>query len=264
MVAVLQNDRTITVDQVDEAKATDLHACSTTDAGRWRVQEGSAGPCREPVRRRATLLLSVVAGVGPVLYIVLTVVLGLLWEGYDPVRDTQSELGAVDSPYMWVMNAAGFGGLGLSILAFAASYALALRGGWQQAVAVVFLGVAGLGMVIVGFFPCDPGCVDVTATGRLHGVFSAPGAIGLPAAAIISAWVFARDGRFSTRWQALSLLLGVLTLASGPVIQSGVLTDANGLLQRAGMWPALLWMTAVSLRLLTLTRRAPPAAGGWQ
>ncbi len=226
------------------------------------MQEGSVGSWRERVPGATTRLLAVVAGVGPVLYILLTVVLGLLWAGYDPIRDTQSELGAVDSPYQAVMNVAGFGGLGLSILAFAACYALVLRGGWPQAVAVIFLGVAGLGMVIVGFFPCDPGCVDVTATGRLHGVFSAPGAIGLPAAAILSAWVFARDGRFSSRWQVLSLLVGVLTLASGPVIQSGVLTDANGLLQRAGMWPALLWMTAVSLRLLTLDRRAPLTASG--
>ena len=226
------------------------------------MQDGSVGSWRERVPGAATMLLSVVAGVGPVLYILLTVVLGLLWEGYDPIRDTQSELGAVDSPYQAVMNVAGFGGLGLSILAFAASYALVLRGGWPQAVAVILLGVAGAGMVIVGFFPCDPGCVDVTATGRLHGVFSAPGAIGLPAAASLSAWVFARDGRFSTRWQIVSLLVGLLTLASGPVIQAGVLTDANGLLQRAGMWPALLWMTAVSLRLLSLTRRTPPPGRG--
>jgi hypothetical protein len=91
-----------------------------------------------------------------VVYILLTVVLGLLWEGYDPIRDTQSELGAVNSPYRWVMNVAGFGGLGLSILAFAASYALVLRGGWPQAVAVIFLGVAGLGMVIVGSSPATP------------------------------------------------------------------------------------------------------------
>lgn len=66
----------------------------------------------------------------------------------------------------------------------------------------------------------------------------------------------------STRWQVLSLLVGVLTLASGPVIQAGFLTDATCMLQRASMWPALLWITAVFLRLLTLTWRAPPAASG--
>jgi hypothetical membrane protein len=50
---------------------------------------------------------------------VLVTVLGLLWDSYDPVRDTQSELGAVDAPYRLVMNLAGFMGIGVSILAFA-------------------------------------------------------------------------------------------------------------------------------------------------
>lgn len=36
--------------------------------------------------------------VGPFCYVVLVTVLGLLWEGYDPIRDTQSELAAVGSP----------------------------------------------------------------------------------------------------------------------------------------------------------------------
>lgn len=68
--------------------------------------------------------LAVVAEAAPALYILLTVVHGLLCEGYDPIRDTQSELRSVDSPYLWVMNAAGFSGLGLSILAFTGANAL--------------------------------------------------------------------------------------------------------------------------------------------
>jgi hypothetical membrane protein len=195
----------------------------------------------------------------------LTVVLGLTWEGYDPIRDTQSELGGVDSPVQVVMNVAGFMALGVAILAFAGAYAMLLRPGWATWVATALLVVAGAGMVVVGFFPCDPGCVDVTSTGRLHGVFSAPGAIGLPAAAMVSALVFARDGRWGTGWQATSLLLGALSLASGPLIAAELVTGANGLLQRAAMWPALLWMTAVSIRLLALTRTSvdrPPPPGG--
>jgi len=61
---------------------------------------------------------------------VLVTALGLLWEGYDPVRDTQSELGAVGSPYRGLMNIAGFMGLGVSILAFSAAYILLLRKGF--------------------------------------------------------------------------------------------------------------------------------------
>jgi len=195
---------------------------------------------------------SLVAAVGPVAYIVLTVVLGLLWDGYDPIRDTQSELGAVNSPYKAVMNIGGFMGLGVCILSFAVAFGLVLRGGWAKVLVLVLVGIAGVGMVVVGFFPCDADCVDVTRTGRLHGTFSAPGAIGLPVAAIVSSLVFRIDGRLGTGWQLLSFWMGLLALASGPVIQAELLLEWNGLLQRAAMWPPLLWMAAVSVRIHAL------------
>jgi hypothetical protein len=111
-------------------------------------------------------------------------------------------------------------------------------------------------MVVVGFFPCDAGCVDVTATGRLHSLFSLPGAIGLPAAAMVSAPVFRRDGRFGTAWQVGSFWLGLATLISGPLIAAELVGGVNGLVQRAAMWMPLGWMLAVSIRLYRLARPA--------
>lgn len=193
--------------------------------------------------------LAAVAIVGPLFYIGLTTGLGLFVDGYDPIRDTQSELGAVDSPVHHLMNFTGFAPLGLSILGFAALYALVVRRGWVQLLAVLLLGIAGVGMVAVSFFPCDAGCVDITDTGRMHGLLSAPGAIGLPVTAMISAYLFRDDPRFGTRWQSVSFWLGALALASGPVVAAGLLEDAVGLLQRAGMWSPLIWMSITAARL---------------
>ena len=203
-------------------------------------------------KNRTARALAVAAAVGPVAYIVLTIVLGLQWDGYNPLRDTQSELGAVDSPYRHVMNVGGFMALGVWILAFAAAYAMVLRRSWVKTLVAVLLVVAGVGMIVVGFFPCDAGCVDVTRTGRLHGLWSAPGAFGLSAAAMISSQVFRLDGRFSTPWQFASFWGGALSLAIGPVVGADLLPEWNGLLQRSGMWLAILWMAAVSARLAYL------------
>jgi hypothetical membrane protein len=192
---------------------------------------------------------AIISAVGPLFYVALVVVLGLLWGGYDPIRQTQSELGAVDSPYGDLMNVAVFMGLGLTILAFAAAYHLLLNGSWAKTLATVLLVLGGLGMVVVGFFPCDAGCVDVTRTSELHSIFSMPGAIGLPAAAMFSSLAFRVDGRFSVAWQTVSFWLGLLTLASGPVIAAEVAGDAGGALQRAAMWAPLLWTSAVSWKL---------------
>jgi hypothetical membrane protein len=90
-----------------------------------RVSRGV--PSRRPVTDRVGRALALVGVIGPLGYLVLVTVLGLGWEGYDPIRDTQSELGAVNSPSRLVMNVAGFMGVGVSILAFAVAYWLLLR-----------------------------------------------------------------------------------------------------------------------------------------
>ena len=199
--------------------------------------------------RRWLSSLAVLVALAAPAYILWTTVLGLSWEGYNEIRDTQSELGAVDSPVRHLMNVGGFMALGVAILGFAVLYVLSLSRGRVTGLATGLLVIAGVGMIVVGFFPCDAGCIDVTETGRLHGRFSAPGAIGLPAAAMLSAYVFMSDGRFSPRFGRWSFWVGLLALASGPVIAAGLLEDANGLLQRAGIWPPLLWMSLVAYRL---------------
>ncbi len=209
-------------------------------------------------RRAAVRVLASIGVAGPVCYIVFVTVLGAMWEGYDPIRDTQSELGAVDSPYQTLMNVVGFCGLGVSILAFAGAYGIVLRGGWARTLAIGLLVFAGVGMIVVGFFPCDAGCVDVTSTGRLHGSFSMPAAIGLPVAAMLSSLVFRSDGRLGAGWQVVSFWLGLLALVSGPIVAAGLSEGVLGLLQRAGMWPPLIWMSAVSLRLRALEPRPAP------
>lgn len=211
------------------------------------------------MRARLATGAAVLGTAGPPLYLVLTIVLGLLEPGYDAVRDTQSELGAVDAAHPAVMNVGGFTALGIALLGFATAYALVLRGGWERWAAAGLAAVAGLGMVAVGFFPCDSGCVDVTATGRVHGVLSAPAAVALPTAAVLSARVLGLDGRFGRSWSWVSFVVGLVGLASGPVVAAGLLGDALGLVQRVGMWPPLLWSSALSWRLLVLTRRGDTA-----
>ncbi|WP_372735481.1 DUF998 domain-containing protein [Nocardioides sp.] len=117
--------------------------------------------------------------------------------------------------------------------------------------------IAGSGMVVVGFLPCDPGCVDVTTTGRLHSAFSAPGAIGLPAAMMLSAHVLRADGRFGISTQVVSFWLGLATLLSGPLVAIEVVGDWIGLVQRLGMWPTLIWMTVMAVRLRHLPWQDP-------
>jgi Protein of unknown function (DUF998) len=105
---------------------------------------------------------------------------------------------------------------------------LLLRKGFVTTLATGLLAIAGVSLVVAGFLPCDAGCVDVTRTGRLHSVFSMPGAIGLPLAAMVSGLVFRRDGRFGTAWQVLSFWLGLVSLGSGPIIAAELTEGSTG------------------------------------
>ena len=207
-------------------------------------------------RAFVTRFLTLVGIAGPIYYIGYVTLLGFLWVGYDPIRQTQSELGAVGAPHGLLMNVAGFMALGVVILAFAAAYHLVLRPSAWRWVASGLMVVAGLGMITVGFFPCDAGCVDVTRTSELHSTFSMPGAIGLPVAVMLSALAFRHDARLGPAGQVVSFLLGLATLASGPIVAADLLPDHLGLLQRVGMWTPILWMTAVSLRLNAMSQSA--------
>ena len=199
---------------------------------------------------------ALLGALGPLVFMTVVLLAGLSWQGYDPVRQTQSELGAVDSPVRWVMNLGGFVALGITLLAFALAYRALLRRSVWREVVVGLLVVAGVGMIAVGFAPCDAGCVDVTATGRWHSILSAPGAIGVSLAMIASGPAFRLDGGFSARWQLASVTLGALTLLSGPLIALELFGDVAGLLQRAAMGVAMVWLCAVGARLVVAERSA--------
>ena len=195
------------------------------------------------------------AALAPVVYLIVTIALGLALPGYSVVGDTQSELGASDAPRGWVMNFGGFFVLGLGVLAFALAYWAVLRGSLMATLAVALIVLAGVGTVAVSFFPCDPGCVDVTSTGRAHALLSAPGAIGLPGAAVLSAWVVRDKPAFGPAWAKGSFLAGATAFVAGPLVGLEVLDVFNGMIQRLGMWTALGWMSAICIRLWQVVGR---------
>ena len=63
------------------------------------------------------LRILIFAGVvGPVFYFSLLIILGVMWEGYDPIVQSMSEIGGVMSPYKNIMNYLGFSLLGIFIV----------------------------------------------------------------------------------------------------------------------------------------------------
>lgn len=197
-------------------------------------------------------LLLISGIISPVFYILLLTILGLMWPGYNPISTGMSEIGAVDSPFKDIMNYLGFSLLGFSIFAFSFCLKSYFRKNLQMNIASILLSVGGIFMFLVGFFPCDAGCIDVTQTGRFHSLTSTIPAILIPLAAMLSAYPVSK--KMGNNWGYVSFCLGVLSMSSGPIMFIESLNKYSGLIQRFGIGFSLLWIILVTGKLL-LTKK---------
>lgn len=187
--------------------------------------------------------------IGPAFYWVLLTALGMIWTGYDPVSQSMSEIGAVDSPFKNAMNYAGFSLLGVFIILFSIGFVSCFHRSATIIISFALLLIGGVFMFLVGFFPCDAGCVDVTRTSELHSITSTIPAICLPLAAMLSAAAISM--RWGNRFGTLLFFAGFLSMASGPLMFVPFFEDKIGLIQRLGIGFSLLWMMTVSAKALS-------------
>jgi hypothetical protein len=199
-----------------------------------------------------TRLQAICGIVGPILFIVVTLGFPLLRPGYDPIRQYMSELGEVDAPYAIGYNMPAFL-LGLLLIAFDFGLHRGITEGKGSKLAPILMAVAGVGWVGASFFHCDPGCVNESVTGKMHGV---AGIIAVPPLAIAPLALLPRLKKDNRWWsyQAFSRIMGALAVTLFAVMFTGEVSPAlepyRGLLQRLTSYTALLWMEVTAIRLL--------------
>jgi hypothetical membrane protein len=186
----------------------------------------------------------------PIFYFILLSILGYLWVGYNPIEQSMSEIGAINSPYKDIMNYLGFSFLGLCFLVFSLRLRKELVPTIRSTIIYSSVFVAGFFMFLVGFFPCDVSCIDVSQTGELHSITSTVPAILLPISAIISGSVFSEDTKFNTKLGYSSFILGILSLSTGPLMFIDSVENFSGLFQRVGIGLVLVWIISLSYFIL--------------
>ena len=136
--------------------------------------------------------------VGPAFFVVSFLVQGAVRPGYDPLRHPVSSL-SLGGGAAWVQSAT-FLITGLLVIAFAVGLGRAGCGRWTP----ILIGLVGLGLMGAGVFTSDPingyppGTpipAPRTTSGILHDQFSTPVFTALPAACLVMARRFGRQGR---------------------------------------------------------------------
>ena len=188
--------------------------------------------------------------VSPVLWLGLIALAGALRHDFSHVTQLISELGERGSAAEALMRYAAFGFTGFLYLCFAASLMATFRHGWLHTAAALLIALDGVGRIGAGVFPCDPGCIRVSATHDLHILFATIGFSSGILAAILWGALFRRLPHF----QSLSLL----SIGSGGVALVSLLLmswDGNplavpGLFEHLATGVLSAWLLAFAVRLV--------------
>jgi hypothetical membrane protein len=179
---------------------------------------------------------------GPIIYASTVFILGLLWPGYNHVTQFMSELGSSGAPHAFIMNTIGFQLLGLLLIVFSLGLHREIKPG--SVLSPILIASSGLGLILTGALQCDPGCINVTLTGRLHS-YSAI----LAALAMIFA-VLSISPRIEGKYRVYSYSTGLITAVISIAYILPIFKAWEGAIQRLGMAIPLLWIQVISIRLL--------------
>jgi hypothetical membrane protein len=194
----------------------------------------------------------------PVIRLGLLFILGTLQPNYSQVRDFISELGAEGAPFANVMNYVGIALVGALLALFSIPLYRVTKPGWLVLGGAASMALSGLTFIVVGFFPCDPGCsvAAPSMTMRVHILagFSAMGTQSL-AAWLYGFGLIARSG--SRQYAIASLALeSVAIVALALLVGFGSHFQWPGLLQKIEQAATDLWALLSGLYCLTRLRMA--------
>lgn len=203
----------------------------------------------------------------PVFFVAVFLIAGAMRPDYSALRHPVSSLSLEAWGWVQVVN---FVITGTLLLAFAIGVRLALLRGGSSTWGPMLLRLVGFGFVGAGIFVNDPlnsyppGTplvpTERTVHGRIHDLFGVLVFLGLPAACLVYAWLFAR--REKGRWAAYSALSGIAMLAAFALAAAGFdqvpgLSDFAGLFQRLSLAFGLGWTALLAVHLLRTTGNWP-------
>ena len=187
----------------------------------------------------------------PLMWASAIILCGSLTPGYSHLTQYISELGARGVSTELLMRYTGFVPTGLMHAAFAASLYVAFKESKLASVAAALLALNGIGRVVAGLFPCEPGCAvpRVLLSQKLHSLAAGFGFFALIGAAILWGVVARRDKRLGglRLYSIATGLLGLLFLLL--MSWSAEQRAGTGLYERLSTGVLSMWVFVLAARL---------------
>ena len=139
--------------------------------------------------------------IAPILFSIQLTIIGFYHPNYNHITQYMSELGAINAPYTSIVNT-GFSIGGILILLF--SYGLYKelndKKTMGKLIGSALVGISGLSFFLIGFFPCDPNCVNVSTIGIIHSYLSDVAQTPLIFAPLFLLPTFKKDKKWQTNY----------------------------------------------------------------
>jgi hypothetical membrane protein len=196
--------------------------------------------------------LAVCGIAAPIIHLLAIVIGGFLSPGYSHITQAVSELFEVGAPNKQLLD------LMLIISNFMLiMFSIGLHRGIEDKkklkTAPILLGLGGVtGLLLILFFPCDPGCEPVTFTGTMHFVM----AFCMALLTIFAILIFWRRLKDDMRWQGYgkySLGTFIATIVVMVTLVIFVTSPFFGLIERISMGLILQWIEIMAIKLLRLS-----------
>ena len=186
--------------------------------------------------------------IGPILFVLNIFVIGFFHPNYNHITQYMSELGAINAPYAMIINL-GFVFGGLLIIFF--SYILFLEFNQKQTIfstiGSILIFISGLSFLLIGFFPCDPDCINVSTIGIIHAYLSDSAELSLIIAPVFLIKKFKEIKIWNSvyLYSILSIIFGLIFFI---IYKSNIYEDHVGLFQRISFGIPLLWLIIIGIK----------------
>jgi hypothetical membrane protein len=206
--------------------------------------------------QRGTLRFLAMCGViGPIIYTLVLFNLGLFEPGYNHITQYMSELGAVDESNAWLMNVFGFIVIGILLMLFSGALDQGIIQGPGKKMGPLLVFISGLAFVLVGFFPCDPGCNNVSSIGLIHGYMAFIAQFALIGAPLFLLFRLDEDDRWR-RYVLFSLIVVIVGTMLGILFRLNVFIEWVGLMQRLSFGVLFLWVEVMAIKMFRVIGRS--------
>jgi hypothetical membrane protein len=204
------------------------------------------------MNKKIKKILTTYSTTAPIFFLILIAFLGFLFPDYNHLSQYISELGAVEAPHAIILNAIGFPILGLSVLTFSICLYFILnqeKNTFIKKTGSMLIGISGIAFILIGFFPCDPNCINESTIGILHGHISNIAQFSLIFSTFFI-YQYNRNNHLENTYLNYTLLTGVIGLIMGVIYKANIFEDLTGLMQRISFGIPLIWTVIMSTKLI--------------